>query len=72
MTDISVGKVVADLAKARNPVIVHNHIIDPNYAPYCGRCTGLHRMKVVEPFLWNHFCGAVHDERQVLECRGVT
>ena len=25
-----------------------------------------HRMKVVEPFLWEHGCGAVHDERQVL------
>jgi hypothetical protein len=52
--------------KAHNPVIVLNHILDPKYAPYCMRCSGLHRMKVVEPFLWEHDCGAIHDERQVL------
>lgn len=52
--------------KAHDPVIVLNHIADPKYAPYCGRCTGLFRMKVVEPFLWEHGCGAIHDERQVL------
>jgi hypothetical protein len=52
--------------KAHDPVIVLNHIIDPTYAPYCMRCSGLKRMKVVEPFLWEHDCGAVHDERQVL------
>jgi hypothetical protein len=52
--------------KAHDPVIVLNHIIDPAYAPYCMRCGGLKRMTVVEPFLWGHDCGAVHDERQVL------
>lgn len=53
--------------KAHSPVIVLNHIADPMYAPYCGRCSGLHRMRVVEPFLWTHdCCGAIHDERQVL------
>lgn len=52
--------------KAHDPIIVLNHIADPTYAPYCGRCSGLHRMNVVEPFLWRHGCGAVHDERQVL------
>lgn len=51
---------------AHSAVIVLNHIADPTYAPYCGRCTGLYRMKVVEPFLWEHGCGAIHDERQVL------
>lgn len=53
-------------AKAHDPIIVLNHMADPNYAPYCGRCSGLHRMRVVEPFLWEHICGAIHDERQVL------
>lgn len=53
-------------AKAHDPIIVLNHILDPNYAPYCMRCSGLHRMRVVEPFLWEHTCGAIHDERQVL------
>lgn len=52
--------------KAHDPVIVLNHIADPTYAPYCMRCNGLHRMRVVEPFLWEHSCGAIHDERQVL------
>jgi hypothetical protein len=56
-------------AAAHDPVIVLNHIADPTYAPYCCRCTGLHRMKVVEPFLWEHSCGAIHDERQVLTAR---
>lgn len=55
-----------DLSKARSYVIVSNHRDDPAYAPYCGRCSGLYRMKVVEPFLWKHACGAIHDERQVL------
>jgi hypothetical protein len=49
-----------------DPVIVLNHIIDPTYAPYCMRCSGLQRMTVVAPFLWEHHCGAIHDERQVL------
>lgn len=52
--------------KAHSPVIVLNYIADPSYAPYCGRCTGLYRMTLVEPFLWEHGCGAIHDERQVL------
>mgnify|MGYP001566265268 FL=1 len=52
--------------KAHDPVIVLNHIADPTYAPYCMRCNGLNRMTVMEPFLWKHYCGAIHDERQVL------
>jgi hypothetical protein len=63
MTD---RKPVVDLSKAHSYVIASNHNDDPNYAPYCMRCRGLHRMKVVEPFLWEHICGAIHDERQVL------
>lgn len=56
-----------NLTKAHSLVIVSNHQKDPTYAPYCMRCSGLHRMKVVEPFLWKHMCGAIHDERQVLQ-----
>lgn len=52
--------------KAHDAVIVLNHLADPTYAPYCMRCSGLHRMTVVAPFLWKHGCGAVHDEQQVL------
>lgn len=55
-----------DIDKAHNKIIVWNHEKDPGYAPYCMRCSGLHRMKVIEPFLWQHSCGAIHDERQVL------
>ena len=36
---------------------------DPDYCPYCLRCSGLIRMKKVEPFLWRCKCGAEHDER---------
>lgn len=56
-----------DLSKAHSYVIASNYESDPSYSPYCGRCPGLVRMKLVEPFLWNHDCGAVHDERQVLQ-----
>lgn len=67
MSDTQVPKEKkVDMSKAHSFVIVDNHRKDPTYAPYCGRCSGLHRMKVIEPFLWKHGCGAVHDERQVL------
>lgn len=52
--------------KAHDPIIVLNRIHDPRYAPYCMRCPGIARMTEVEPFLWEHDCGAIHDERQVL------
>ena len=52
--------------KAYDAIIVSNYLRDNSYTPYCGRCSGLHRMKLVEPFLWKHSCGAIHDERQVL------
>lgn len=55
-----------DLSLAGNYIIASNHDADPRYAPYCGRCPGLWRMSIVEPFLWRHSCGAVHDERQVI------
>ena len=66
MTDSSPSKNERMANKAHSPVIVLNYILDPSYAPYCGRCPGLHRMRLVEPFLWEHRCGAIHDERQVL------
>ena len=55
-----------DLSRAKDFVVVQNHLKDPNYAPYCLRCIRAVRMTVIEPFLWKHHCGAVHDERQVL------
>jgi hypothetical protein len=62
----NVDGLVVDLNKAHSLVIVHNRATDKHYSPYCGRCPGLDRMKPVEPFLWKHFCGAIHDERQVI------
>ena len=55
-----------DLMKAKDAIVVANYMRDPSYAPYCLRCARLVRMTIVEPFLWRHDCGAVHDERQVL------
>jgi len=69
--------VKVDFSKAHNGIIVRNHAQDASYAPYCMRCNGMHRMQVIEPFLFQHHCGAVHDERQVIEqptshCAGVS
>jgi hypothetical protein len=76
MTNETVSKVASDpnasraekmIDRACDAIIVSNYLRDPTYTPYCGRCPGLHRMQLVEPFLWEHpCCGAVHDERQVL------
>lgn len=40
-----------------------NALRDPAYAPYCGRCPGLVRMRRVEFLFWRCTCGAEHDER---------
>jgi hypothetical protein len=52
--------------KAYDPIIVSNYLRDRTYTPYCMRCPGFDRMRLVKPFLWEHTCGAIHDERQVL------
>lgn len=47
------------LSKAHIPVIVGNYLADKNYTPYCMRCRGLHRMRLIKPFLWKpHPTGA--------------
>lgn len=45
---------------------------DPNYCPYCMRCSDLVRMKKVNTLLWKCKCGAIHDERDVQcpSCKG--
>lgn len=53
--------------KAHNVVVVGNYDRDRSYSPYCMRCRGLDRMVLVEPLLWKHHCGAIHDERQCFE-----
>jgi len=46
-------------------VIKHNALNDPSYAPYCGPCPTLVRMKKIEHLYWRcEFCGAEHDERE--------
>jgi hypothetical protein len=42
-----------------------NALKDPNYAPYCLRCSTMMRMTRVEPLLWKCKCGAIHDEREI-------
>jgi hypothetical protein len=46
-------------------VIQQNAARDPNYSPYCLRCSGLVRMIKIETLLWHCRCGAVHDEREI-------
>lgn len=46
-----------------NSIVRQNATLDPNYCPYCLRCSGFVRMRKVEPMLWRCECGAVHDER---------
>jgi len=63
---LSPDQIVVEPAKAKNWLVVSNAIRNPQYVPYCLRCDGLHRMRLIEPFLWRHDCGAEHDERQVI------
>lgn len=55
-----------NISKAHDKTVVTNYRNNPAYTPYCLRCSGLHRMRLVEPLLWTHDCGAVHDERQCI------
>jgi hypothetical protein len=46
-------------------IIAKNVKKDPNYAPYCLRCPGLKRMRVIEPMYWKcDGCGTVADDRK--------
>jgi len=44
-------------------VILRNVEKNPHYAPYCMRCPGLVRMRVVERHYWRCHCGAQCDYR---------
>jgi len=44
-------------------IILGNVEKDPRYAPYCMRCRGLVRMRVVERHYWRCRCGAQCDYR---------
>ncbi len=44
--------------------VKENALKDPNYSPYCLKCSSMKRMDKYEHLYWVCFkCGAVHDER---------
>ena len=49
----------------QHEVILRNVEKDPYYAPYCMRCKGLVRMRIVERHYWNCRCGAQCDYRPI-------
>lgn len=50
---------------SKDSIVKQNTIKDPNYNPYCGRCSGLIRMIKIEVLYWKcKQCGAEHDERE--------
>lgn len=53
-----------DMGAWQRDVILRNVRRDPHYAPYCMRCPGLVRMRVIEHCYWQCTCGAVCDYRQ--------
>lgn len=46
-------------------IIKDNAKANPNYRPYCMRCSDLVRMTKVCELGWRCKCGASHDERDV-------
>ena len=59
---IEYEKVLTPPASEKSQVRI-NAEEDPDYCPYCLRCSATVRMKKVEPFYWRCACGAEHDER---------
>lgn len=47
-------------------LIIENAKRNPDYCPYCLRCSGLVRMRKVEPFSWRCDCGAKYDARELV------
>ena len=52
-----------DIDAWQRDVILGNVEKDPYYAPYCMRCKGLVRMRIVERHYWKCHCGAQCDYR---------
>ena len=61
-----------DPAAWQRDLILCNAEEDPNYAPYCMRCTGLVRMRIVDRHYWWCHCGAQCDYRPPEAERGGT
>ena len=61
---INASKTTFDVDAWQREVILRNEKERPGYAPYCMRCRGLVRMRVVEPHYWRCHCGAQCDYRE--------
>lgn len=48
---------------AKEDIVRQNAKFDPDYCPYCLRCTSFVRMRLVARFVWSCPCGALHDAR---------
>jgi hypothetical protein len=48
-------------------LVLRNALERPGYCPYCLRCRGLVRMRLVGHMHWRCHCGAEHDERACRE-----
>lgn len=55
-----------DMSVWQRAVILSNVEKDPYYAPYCMRCQGLVRMRILERHYWRCSCGASCDYRQAV------
>ncbi len=54
---------LVDVDAWQRDVLLLNVEKDPYYTPYCMRCTGLVRMRIVERHYWRCRCGAQCDYR---------
>lgn len=63
MSDEAKKDLSLDVEAWQRDLILDNVEKNPYYAPYCTRCSGLVRMKVVERHYWRCHCGAQCDYR---------
>jgi hypothetical protein len=59
-----------DAEALQREIILRNEKERPGYAPYCMRCRGLVRMRVVELHYWRCHCGAQCDYRTPIAPEG--
>lgn len=45
-------------------IVLENAKKNPEYRPYCMRCSGLVRMNKIKDFYWRCDCGAICDLRE--------
>ena len=66
VVDFLVSTSTPDMSVWQRDVILRNVEKDPCYAPYCARCPGLVRMRLIERHYWWCSCGASCDYRQAV------